>query len=76
MKAQKSQNFFFQKYTIQTKSSAVVRGGSRGAAEPSKFWDSEKRTESETDNLSENETLINTTRFENYGSDTLLRTPS
>ena len=59
MKAQKSPTLYFQKYAIQTKSSAVVRGGSRGAAEPSKFWDSEKRTESETDNLSENETLLN-----------------
>ena len=59
MKAQKSPTLYFQKYAIQTKSSAVVRGGSRGAAEPLKFWDSEKRTESETDNLSENETLLN-----------------
>ena len=47
MKAQKSPKLYFQKYGIQTKSSAVVRGGSRVTAEPSKFWD-----------LSENETLL------------------
>ena len=46
MKAQKSPKLYFQKYAIQTKSSAVVRGGSRGAAEPSIFW-----------NLLEKETL-------------------
>ena len=45
MKAQKSLKIYFQ---------------NRWFREPSKLWDSEKRTESETDNLSEYETLQST----------------